>query len=320
MTVHIAILDDYQYAAAAAADWSPLSPRADLSFFHDTVTDPLRLAARLEPFEVIGAMRERTRFPAEILERLPNLKLLVTTGMRNAAIDMEAARRLGITVCGTATPKHPTGELTFALILALARNLVVETNSMIDGGWQIGLGRDLRGSVLGVLGLGTLGTHVARLGQAFGMEVIAWSQNLTEERAAEVGVRRVEKDTLFDSSDFLTIHLLLSDRTRGLVGMRELERMRPDAFLINTSRAAIVNTTALYAALRERRIGGAALDVFDTEPLAVDDPIRKLPNVVLTPHIGYVTRETYRVGYGEMVSVVLSYLDGATRNVLNAES
>ncbi len=261
-------------------------------------------------------MRERTPFPASLLERLPALKLLVTTGRGNAAIDLQAAERRGVTVCGTGSPGHAAGELAFALILALARNLLAEANSMAAGGWQVGLGRDLHGATLGILGLGHIGAQIAGFAKAFGMDLVAWSQNLTDARAAAVGVPRVAKDELFARADFVTIHLRLSPRTRGLVGARELALMKNDACLVNTSRGPIVDEAALIRALEQGQIAAAALDVYDREPLPEGDPLRRAPNLLLTPHVGYVTRETYRVFYGETVDLVRAFLDGRPRNVL----
>lgn len=312
----VAILDDYQKVAESSADWSTLPADAEVTFFHDHLDDPEALVARLAPFAIIGAMRERTPFPRTLLERLPELRLLVTTGARNASIDVAAARGLGITVCGTAGSGHPTAELTMALMLSLARQLPTETASVRQGGWQVGLGRDLRGASLGIVGLGKLGSRVARLGQAFGMKTIAWSQNLSAAAAEEVGVQRVDKAELFRGADFITVHLQLSPRTVGLIGAPDLALMKPDAYLINTSRGPIVDVDALVAALEENRIAGAALDVFEHEPLPPDDRLRTLPNLLLTPHIGYVTRETYRIFYREMVEGIAASLAGKPQRVV----
>jgi phosphoglycerate dehydrogenase-like enzyme len=312
----IAVLDDYQYVAAAFADWSQLPEPVEVVEFSAHVPDEDRLVARLQPFDVVIAMRERTPFPRRVLERLPNLRLLVTTGMRNPAIDVAAARELGMIVCGTGA--HPTGtvELTWALVLAVARHLPQEDASVRAGGWQQSIGTDLAGGVLGVLGLGRLGERVARIGQAFGMDVVAWSQNLTDERAAEVGVRRVAKEELLETADVVTIHLQLSERTRGLIGHAELARMKPTAILVNTSRGPIVEEAALVQALREGTIAGAGLDVFDTEPLPRHHPLRELRRAVLTPHLGYVTEATYRVFYREAVEDVAAFLTGSPIRVL----
>ncbi len=312
----IAILDDYQNVARDFADWSRLPDGVEATFFRDTIADMDALVARLEPFEVIGAMRERTPFPRALIERLPNLRLLVTTGMRNKSIDFQAAKDNGVVTCGTGGVAHATAELAFALILALARNLAEENRSVREGGWQLGVGRDLNGATLGVIGLGRLGSQVAAMGRAFGMEILAWSQNLTAERAAEAGATLVSKEELLARADFATIHLLLSERTRGLIDAAALSAVRPTSYLVNTSRAPIVDTAALVAALNEGGLAGAALDVHDVEPLPADDPLRRVENLLLTPHIGYVTRRTYEVFYGEMLEDILAWLDGAPVRVI----
>jgi phosphoglycerate dehydrogenase-like enzyme len=308
--VKVAILDDYQRVALALADWSRLKG-ADISVFEDTLADPEALARRLHPFEVICAMRERTRFPRDLLERLPNLKLIATTGMWNAAIDMHAAVDLGVTVCGTGASRHPTPELTWGLILALLRNIPAEAYSLRQGGWQIGVGGDLSGRTLGILGLGNIGAAVARVGQAFDMNIVAWSQNLTEEKAQPHGARLVDKDELFSIADIVTIHLVLSNRTRDLVGAHELGLMKPSSYLVNTSRGPIVTEAALVAALRGGAIAGAALDVFAEEPLPADHPFRSLPNVLATPHIGYVSIDTYRMFFAQTVENIAAWLAGS---------
>jgi phosphoglycerate dehydrogenase-like enzyme len=264
----------------------------------------------LAGFDVVVAMRERTPFPRSLLERLPRLRLLVTTGARNAAIDLAAAADRGVTVCSTGA--HPTGpvELTWELILAVARHVPEEDAGVRAGGWQRTVGTDLVGATFGVVGLGRLGTRVARIGQAFGMDVVAWSQHLTDERAAEAGVRRVDRAELFGTADVVTVHLVLSDRTRGLVGRDELAAMKPGAILVNTSRGPIVDDAALLAALHEGRIGGAGLDVYDREPLPADAALRSAPRTVLTPHLGYVTRDTYTVFYRDAVEDVAAFLRG----------
>jgi len=311
-----AVLDDYQNCALSLADWSRISTDVDVTVFNrpfEGVDDAVRA---LEPFDIVCAMRERTAIGRELLSRLPNLKLLVTTGLRNAAIDLDAARDLGVMVCGTQVLGHATAELTWALILGLARHLPVEVANMRSGGWQTTVGRDLRGKTLGVIGLGRLGSQIAKIGQAFRMEVVAWSQNLTAERSREVGVPAVSKDELFAGSDVVTIHLVLGDRTRGLVGEPELAKMKPTAWLINTSRGPIVDTAALIAALNEGRIAGAGIDVYDHEPLPADHPLRSCPNALLTPHIGYVTEETCRVFYGQTVDAIAAYLASEPIRVL----
>ncbi|SIO55299.1 D-2-hydroxyacid dehydrogenase family protein [Paraburkholderia phenazinium] len=310
--LNVAVLDDYQHVAPSLADWASLQPQANTVFFHDHVSDADALAARLAPFDAVVLMRERTRFDANLLARLPRLKLIVSVGMWNAAIDLDAAKSRGIVVSGTTGgDAAATPALTWSLILAATRNLYGEAASLRAGGWQTRVGMDVNGKTLGVLGLGRIGEAVARIGVAFGMRVIAWSQNLSSERAAEVGVQRVEKDELFREADVLTIHLKLGDRTKGLVGARELGLMKPGAYLVNTSRGPIVSEDALIEALQERRIGGAALDVFDEEPLAGGHPFRFLPNVLATPHIGYVTENTYRVAYPQIVEAIRAWIDGA---------
>lgn len=308
--VRVAVLDDYQGVAADLADWQTLPEGTEVTFFHDTIADEDALVARLRDFHVVCAMRERTPFPERLLARLPGLKLIVTAGMRNASIDVAAADRLGITVCGTASSGQATAELTFLLILALARDLVAQTTSMRSGGWQAGLGHEVLGKTLGLVGLGRMGGTVAGMARAFGMTVIAWSENLTDARCAEVGAARVGKRELFARSDFVSVHMLLSGRTVGLVGSSEIRLMKPTASLINTSRAPIVDTAALVAALRAGRIRSAALDVFDVEPLPPDSPLRQVPNLLLTPHIGYVTRETYVLWYPQMLEAIQAFIAG----------
>ncbi len=314
MSVEIAVIDDYQRVAHAFGDWSRIPSGAKVSFFHDHCTSEPDLVERLAPFEIVCVMRERTAFPRSVLTRLPKLRLLITTGRRNRAIDMEAANDLGITVGSTSSPGHATAELTMALILSLARNLSAEAGSMSVGGWQVGIGRDLRGASLGLVGLGRLGSQVADLAGAFGMEIGAWSENLTEERCDEFGVALLSRDDLFRSSDFVSIHLRLSERTTGLVGDEVLELMRSDAYLINTSRAAIVDEDALVRALTAGAIAGAAIDVYDEEPLPSDHRLRSTPRLLCTPHIGYVTRETYKVFYGEIVGTIAAYLQDRSRS------
>lgn len=314
--MRIAILDDYQNISRQFADWSRLPAGCELSVFTDHEPDPVKLQARLAPFQILCVMRERTPLPAALLAQLPELRLIVTSGMKNAAIDVGAAQAQGIVVCGTPSPGHATAELTLAFILACARGLVPENRSVREGGWQVGLGRDLRGATLGIIGLGRLGAQVAGFGKALGMEVLAWSQHLSETRAAEVGVNRVDKTTLLQQSDFITLHLRLSERTHHLIDAEDLALMKADAYLINTSRGPIVNTEALLQALQQRRIGGAAIDVYDEEPLARDHPLRALDNALLTPHVGYVTRETYAVFYQETLEAVLAFLAGQPIRVL----
>jgi phosphoglycerate dehydrogenase-like enzyme len=314
----VAILDDYQDVALAVADWRSLGPEVAVQAFHERLSGDDALVKRVADFEVIVAMRERTHFPRSVLERLPKLKLLVTTGMRNVAIDAKAAAELGIVVSGTGLLTPPTAELTWGLILALARHIPEEALQMRSGGWQTTVGVGLNRKVLGVLGLGKLGSEVARVGRAFQMEVIAWSQNLTAEHSSSMGARRVEKDELFQRADFVTVHLILSKRTRGLVTARELALMKPGAYLINTSRGPIVEERALIEVLKDRKIAGAALDVFDEEPLPDEHPLRKLDNVVLTPHLGYVTVENYRLAYGDAVEDIRAFLAGHPIRTISA--
>jgi phosphoglycerate dehydrogenase-like enzyme len=313
-TLRVAVLDDYQQVAASCADWGRL--RAEVVFFSDHLDDRDLLVDRLTGFDVVVAMRERTAFPRELLSAIPHLRLLITTGMRNAAIDMAAVRDLGIVVSGTGSPGWGTAELAFGLILTLARNLIEEVTDVRSGGWQRGVGRDLAGAILGVIGLGRLGSAVARFGLAFEMNVIAWSQNLTAERASEVGVRLVSKEELLAQSDFVSIHLRLSDRTRGMIGAAELALMKPSAYIVNTSRGPIINEDGLLAAIRQGKIAGAGLDVFEREPLPPEHPFRSEPRIIATPHIGYVTAETYRVFFSEAVENIEAWISGRPIRVL----
>ncbi|WP_017537591.1 D-2-hydroxyacid dehydrogenase family protein [Nocardiopsis halophila] len=312
MTLRCAVLDDYQGVALSTADWSPLQGRVDVRVLRRPIADPDELAAEIGDCEIVVAMRERTPFGAALLGRLPRLRLLVTTGRRNASIDLEAAEAAGVTVCGTSSTISPTAELTWALILGLARHLPAENRAFRQGGpWQSTVGADLHGRTLGVLGLGRIGGRVARVATAFGMPVLAWSENLTEERAAEAGARLARgKEELLAGSDVVSVHLQLSERTRGLLGEAELRAMRPHAYLVNTSRSGIVDRSALLRALRGGWIAGAGLDVFDTEPVPEDDPMRTLPNVLATPHLGYVTERNYRTFYTEAVEDITAFLDG----------
>nr|WP_203417168.1 D-2-hydroxyacid dehydrogenase family protein [Jiangella ureilytica] len=314
--VRVAVLDDYQGVAATYADWTGRLPEADVEFVRDHVADPDRLVELLRPFEVVVAMRERTPFPRAVLDRLPGLRLLVTTGMRNAAIDIEAARERGVVVCGTGSNPYGTAELTWALILGLARNLPAEDAEVRAGGWQLQVGHDLAGEILGVVGLGRLGTRVAAAGAAFGMDVAAWSPHLTPERAEAAGARLVAKDELFATAKVVTLHLVLAESTRGIVDGAVLRAMRRDAFLVNTSRGALIDQAALREALEEGRIAGAGLDVYDVEPLPADHWVRRAPRTLLTPHLGYVTGRGYRVFYGEVVEDIRAFLDGASLRVL----
>jgi phosphoglycerate dehydrogenase-like enzyme len=304
----IAILDDYQNVAAKCADWSPLTGSAEITFFNDHISGVDALVSRLAPFDIICVMRERTPLTAEIIGRLPALKLISSTGPGNASIDIGAARGRGVEVMNTGYNSYPTIELTWGLILAGARNIVTEAEAVRAGAWQKTLGMGLHGKTLGLLGLGRVGAGVARVGLAFGMKVIAWSQNLTSEKAAEHGVLLATKEELFRTSDIVSVHVILSGRSRGLVGRSELDLMKSSALLVNTSRGPIVDETALVDALRAKRIAGAAIDVFDQEPLPPEHPFRSLPNVLATPHVGYVADDLYRTFYQDTVSNIVSWL------------
>jgi phosphoglycerate dehydrogenase-like enzyme len=305
----VAILDDYQNVALRMADWSSVASRAEITVFNDHVADPEAVIERLTPFDVICVMRERTPLSREIIERLPQLKLIASNARRNASIDMAAAEARGIRVTGTGYRSIPTIEMTWALILASARHIIRESNSVRRGGWQTSIGRELGGRTLGVLGLGNIGAQVARIGRAFGLKVIAWSQNMTAEIAEAAGATLVEKDELFREADIVTIHLVLSARTRGLVGAAELALMKPTSWLVNTSRGPIVNEGALIRSLESEAIAGAAIDVFSIEPLPVDHPFRHLDNVLATPHVGYVAEDLYRTFYGDTAAAVAAWLD-----------
>ncbi|WP_085646464.1 MULTISPECIES: D-2-hydroxyacid dehydrogenase family protein [unclassified Pseudomonas] len=317
MAVQIAVIDDWQDVARGVVDWSVLDSLGEVTFVHEYPADNATLAERLGRFEVICVMRERTRFDEDLLKRLPNLKLLVTGGMRNAALDMPAAARLGIKVCGTDSYKHAAPELTWALIMAATRNLLNEANALRAGQWQQGLGGDLHGKTLGILGLGSIGQRVAQFGQAFGMRVIAWSENLTAERAEQAGVTYVSKQQLFEQADVLSVHLVLSDRSRGLVDAQALDWMKPTALLVNTARGPIVDEAALIKALQKQRIGGAALDVFDQEPLPALHPFRTLDNVLATPHVGYVSRQNYELFFSQMIEDIQGWSAGEPIRLLN---
>jgi phosphoglycerate dehydrogenase-like enzyme len=311
----IAILDDYQDVARSSAPWGDLD--ADLTVFTDHVDGLERLAERLAPFDVLVAMRERTPFGADLLARLPRLRLLVTTGMANAAIDLAAATAHGVVVSGTRIMPGPTAGLTWGLILGLLRHIPDEVGNVRSGGWQTTVGVDVDGLTLGVLGFGRLGRRVAAVARAFEMDVIAWSQNLQPDDARDGGAEPVSFEALLERSDVLSVHTRLSDRTRGLIGAPELARMKPSAVLVNTSRGPIVDEAALVAALRDGTIGGAALDVFDREPLAPDHPLRSAPNALVTPHIGYVTTANYELFYGDAVADIAAFAAGAPVRVLD---
>ncbi|BBP71017.1 2-hydroxyacid dehydrogenase [Pseudomonas sp. Seg1] len=317
MAVQIAVIDDWQDVARDVVDWSVLDSLGEVTFEHDYPADNATLAERLGQYQVICVMRERTRFDEDLLKRLPNLKLLVTGGMRNAALDMAAAAALGIKVCGTDSYKHAAPELTWALIMAATRNLLNEANSLRAGRWQQGLGGDLHGKTLGILGLGSIGQRVAQFGQVFGMRVIAWSENLTAERAQQVGVTYVSKQQLFEQADVLSVHLVLSERSRGLVDAQALDWMKPTALLVNTARGPIVDEAALIKALQKQRIAGAALDVFEQEPLPALHPFRTLGNVLATPHVGYVSRQNYEQFFSQMIEDIQAWAAGNPLRQLN---
>ena len=305
----VAILDDYQNVALQLADWSGVRNYAEITIFNDHVADASAVVKRLRPFEVVCVMRERTPLTREILQQLPNLRLIASTGPRNASIDTQTAIDLGIVITATGYDATPTIEFTWSLILASMRGIDRETASLKAGGWQTGVGANLHDKTLGVLGLGNIGKEVARIGLAFGMRVIAWSQNLTEEKASAAGATLVDKQTLFREADVVTVHLVLSGRTKGLVGTPEFALMKPTARFVNTSRGPIVNEAALIEVLQARKIAGAAVDVFDTEPLSADHPFRKLKGVLATPHIGYVTEDLYRIFYGDAAANITKWLE-----------
>ncbi|WP_053129546.1 D-2-hydroxyacid dehydrogenase family protein [Pseudomonas sp. MIACH] len=316
MSVQIAVIDDWQHVASSVVDWSALEAVGRVHFLHDYPADTATMIERLKGFAVICVMRERSTFDKALLQGLPNLKLLVTGGMRNAAIDLAAAKALGIQVCGTDSYKQAAPELTWALIMASTRNLLAEANSLRAGGWQVGLGGDLHGKTLGILGLGSIGQKVAQFAQVFGMRVIAWSENLTPQRAAEAGVTWVSKRELFEQADILSVHLVLSDRSRGLVDAEALGWMKPTARLVNTARGPIVDEQALVQALTNGRLAGAALDVYAEEPLPADHAFRHLPNVLATPHVGYVSEQNYRQFYQQMIEDIQAWAKGAPIRVL----
>ncbi|MFF7599022.1 D-2-hydroxyacid dehydrogenase family protein [Streptomyces mirabilis] len=318
MQFRCAVLDDFQNVASACADWSTLSDRVEVVSFAEHFATEDELAAALADFDFVVTLRERVPFPDSLLNRLPRLKLLIASGMRNSVIDYAAAKAGGVTVCGTQSSSTPPVELTWALLLGLARGIVQENNALRDGGpWQSTVGADLHSRTLGLLGLGKIGSRVAQVGLAFGMEITAWSQHLTKERTDEVGVELASsKEELLASSDFISVHLALSDRTRGLLGAAELALLKPTAYLINTSRAAIVDQDALLAALHEGRIAGAGVDVFDVEPLPGNHPMRTAPRLLATPHLGYVSRANYARYYGQALEDIQAYLDGDPVRVL----
>ncbi|MFI1574275.1 D-2-hydroxyacid dehydrogenase family protein [Streptomyces anulatus] len=312
MKLRCAVIDDFQSVATTVVDWSPVTADVEVVSFTEHLATEDEAAAALAGFDIVVTLRERVPFPADLFARLPRLRLLVASGMRNSVIDFDAAKRHGVTVCGTASSSTPPVELTWALLLGLARGIVPEAEALrTDGPWQSTLGADLHGRTLGLLGLGKIGGRVAQVGRAFGMDVLAWSQNLTKERTDEVGATlAASKEDLLASSDFVSVHLALGDRTRGLIGAAELALMRPTAYLVNTSRAAIVDTDALLAALRAGAMAGAATDVFDIEPLPAGHPVRTAPRLLATPHLGYVSRANYETYYGQDVENIRAFLDG----------
>ena len=313
-----AILDDYQNVALTAADWSKVAGDLDIKVFNQHLGGPDAVVKALQGFAIVCAMRERTGFPRAVIDELKDLKLLITTGLRNASIDVAAAKARGVVVCGTPAVGNPTSGIAIGLMLELTRRIGYENARMKAGvPWQTTIGMDLDGLTLGVLGLGKLGTRTANIAKAFGMKVIAWSQNLTAEKCKEVGVEYVSKEELFRQADFITIHVVLSQRSRGLVGGKELALMKPSAYIINTSRGPIIDEAALLTALREKKIAGAGLDVFDVEPLPIDHALRKLDNVVLTPHLGYVATQNYRAYFGGVVDDIRAFLDGKPVRVMD---
>src|SRR5712692_8362814 len=322
--MRLSILDDYQGVALDMADWSPVKGRGvEIAVERHAFADEDAVVRALADSEIVAAMRERTPFPKRVVDRLPKLKLLITTGMRNASFDMAALKERGVTVCGTGGPigapgggNEDTAELAWGLILGAARRIAEDHQFMRQGGWQTRVGHRVAGKTLGLLGLGRLGSAVARVGLAFGMKAIAWSQNLTAERASEQGVEPVEKDELFRRSDILSVHLVLSPRSRGLVGAREIGLMKPSAIVVNTSRGPICDTGAIVAAPKEGRLAHAGFDVYDQEPLPIGHPLRTAPNVILTPHIGYVTEENYRSSYPQIVENITAFLDGKPTRVI----
>ena len=317
MAVRCAILDDYQNVVLKSADWSKIKGEVEFTVFTEHLGGPDKVIAALQGFQIVVAMRERTGFPKRVIDALPDLKLLITTGMRNASIDTEAAKARGITVCGTSSFGSPTSGIAIGLMLELTRHVGYENTRLHAGAtWQTTIGPDLEGMTLGIVGLGKLGTRTAAIAKAFGMKVIAWSQNLTPEKCQEAGVAYAGKVDLFRQSDFITLHVVLSPRTRGLVGAKELGLMKPTAYIINTSRGPIIEEASLLAALRDRKIAGAGLDTFDVEPLPLDHPLRKLDNAVITPHLGYVSEQNYRHYFAGVAEDIRGFLDGKPVRVM----
>ena len=318
--VQAAILDDYQNVAMSFADWSPIARDVEIKVFNKPFGSHDEAIKALQGFAVVVGMRERTPFPRKVIEALPDLKLLITTGARNNSFDVKVCAERGVTVCGTGAAGSPTTGIAFGLMLELTRRIGFENARLKAGApWQTTIGRDLEGLTLGILGLGKLGQRSAAVGKAFGMKTIAWSQNLTEEKTKAAGADYVSKDDLFRNADFVTIHLVLSDRSRGLVGAKELGLMKKSAYLINTSRGPIVDEKALIAMLQSKSIAGAGLDVFDIEPLPLDHPFRKMDNVVITPHLGYVSEQNYRKYFPDIVEDIRAWLDGKSVRVIEAK-
>jgi phosphoglycerate dehydrogenase-like enzyme len=317
MAVRCAILDDYQNVALKVADFSKVKGDVEFKAFNEHLDGPDKVIAALQGFQIVVAMRERTGFPKAVIDALPDLKLLITTGMRNASIDTEAAKARGVTVCGTGSFGSPTSGIAIGLMLELTRHIGYENARLHAGAtWQSTIGPDLEGMTLGVLGLGKLGIRTANIARAFGMKVIAWSQNLTAEKASEAGATYVSKEDLFRQADFVSIHVVLSPRSRGLVGAKEIGLMKPTAYIINTSRGPIIDEAALLAALRDKKIAGTGLDVFDTEPLPVDHPLRKMDNAVITPHLGYVSEQNYKNYFAGVAEDIRGFLDGKPMRVM----
>jgi phosphoglycerate dehydrogenase-like enzyme len=317
MPYRCAILDDYQNVALQVADWSPVAKDLDIKVFNEPLGGQDKVIRALADFEIVCGMRERTPFPRAVIEALPKLRLLITTGARNASFDLQAAKERNVVVCGTPGTGNPTAGVAIGLMLELTRRIGFENARMKSGQlWQTTIGIDLEGQTLGVIGLGKLGTRVANIAKAFGMKVIAWSQNLTPEKAREAGVDYASKEDLLRRADFISIHVILSQRTRGLIGANELGLLKPTAYLINTSRGPIIEEAALLAALKEKRIAGAGLDVFDVEPLPLDHPLRRLDNVVLTPHLGYVSVQNYRAYFAGVVEDIRAWMDGKPVRVM----
>jgi D-3-phosphoglycerate dehydrogenase len=317
MTLRCAILDDYQNVALKMADWSALKGKAEVTVFNEHLGEPANVIKALKDFDIVCAMRERTPFRRDTVEALPKLKLLLTSGARNASFDMEALKQRGVVVCGTGGFGNSTAGVAIGLILELTRKIGLENARLKAGApWQVTMGDDVEGKTLGLVGLGKLGQRVGTIAKALGMKVNAWSQNLTKEKCDEAGVGYVTKEQLLATSDVISIHLVLSERSRGLISREDLARMKPTAYLVNTSRGPIVDENALLDVLKQKKIAGAGLDTFSVEPLPVDHPFRKLDNVVLTPHLGYVTEQAYRVYYSDMVADILGWLDGKPVRVI----